>query len=476
MLINLYKQLFVMSLVAGGLYLILKIISKGTIKYFTASWHYYTYTVIYLSFLLPYHKLISLLRQLFSQKTGNDLALPVLPSILNIPIYSINDLAVTNETMLIFDFLSYLLPAGTIIFIIVVLFQNRKMYRSISDACQLINDAQVLEIFARCKENLRISRKISLYSCPLTNTPFIYGLLKPCVVLPQTEFTIMEFEHMFCHELVHWKRRDGWLKYLALFINGVHWYNPLAYIVRHDIGRACELSCDEILVIKMSNEERMNYCELLLNVSQKIVIAAQDAKVFSAFNDMKQFERRINTIMKSNDLKQKRWIRLFALTMTLTFLLAGAITAYAACDNYDVGSVEGAVIIDADIIFSSDTEGAIGVNKNVSLIENDNVLYDGDNIDSTQESSGNLVAGKSFSYDKQYLAKSQTVSIYAEWTPDEANIELGLKSSDGTITAITLSDGEGSVACEIMTSDYYYIYIGVPSKSDVSFEVSYIVN
>jgi len=282
-----------------------------------------------------------------------------------------------------------------------------------------------------------------------------------------------EFEHMLCHELVHWKRHDGWLKCLTLFINAIHWYNPLAYIARHDIGRACELSCDEILAIKMSKEEKMDYCELLLNVSH--LRAAQDVKIYSAFSDKKQFERRINVIMKSNDLKQKRRIRLFAITMTLIFILAGAITAYAACDNYGKGPVEGAVIIDTDSIFSSGVEEVIMESENVDLIENNSVFYDGKSIVITPRASGNLAAGDSYSFDKQYLAKGQTVTINAKWTPVEANIKIGIKSSDGTTTAKSVSDGEGSVTYEIKTSDNYYIYISNPSKFDISFKVSYIV-
>ena len=80
MLINLYNQLLVMSIVTGGLYLILKLFSAVTMKYFTASWHYYTYIAVYTFLLLPYYKLVLLFHFNFnqiSQKAENGLVLAV---------------------------------------------------------------------------------------------------------------------------------------------------------------------------------------------------------------------------------------------------------------------------------------------------------------------------------------------------------------------------------------------------------------
>lgn len=474
MLISLYNQLIIMSIVTGGLYLILRIISKGTVKYFTASLHYCTYIVIFLFHLLPYHKIVSLFHLFFNKKTGNDLTLPVLSSMAKMPACIINDMVKTDKTSLSIDFLHYLLPAGTMIFIIVIFIQNYKLSRSILGSCQVIDEALTLEVLTRCKQKMGISNKMLVYSSPFASTPFLCGLLKPRIVLPQTEFTAEELECMFCHELTHWKRHDGWLKCLMLFVNAVHWFNPLAYIARRDIDRFCELSCDETLAAKMSQEERRQYCELLLSVMQNFV--AQDVKLYSAFSDKKQLERRITTIMKIGDLKSKKWVHLIAATMTLTILLLGTVTAYAASDNSNERSNGDAAIIEMDADFSNNGEEVYLENEDVSLIEDNSVSLDGESTIITPMASGDLAAGKSYSYDYQYIAKDQKVTINAEWTPAESDIRIGLKSSNGTITAKTVSDGEGGVTYKIQSGGYYYIYIGNPSGSDVDFHVSYIVN
>ena len=43
MLAAVYHQLFIMSIIVGGLYLLLKILSPLTVRSFTASWHYWSY-------------------------------------------------------------------------------------------------------------------------------------------------------------------------------------------------------------------------------------------------------------------------------------------------------------------------------------------------------------------------------------------------------------------------------------------------
>jgi hypothetical protein len=75
-MIDIYSQLFVMSFVAGGLYLILKLLSGVTFKYFTAAWHYYTNIAVYMFFLLPYHRWMSWLDPSFIKMPDKGFQLP----------------------------------------------------------------------------------------------------------------------------------------------------------------------------------------------------------------------------------------------------------------------------------------------------------------------------------------------------------------------------------------------------------------
>ena len=56
------------------------------------------------------------------------------------------------------------------------------------------------------------------------------------------------YEYMFRHELVHIKHHDLFIKYIGLLVMAVHWYNPLAYVMFHEISVISEMYCDSIVI------------------------------------------------------------------------------------------------------------------------------------------------------------------------------------------------------------------------------------
>ncbi|MDD2477033.1 MAG: M56 family metallopeptidase [Dysgonamonadaceae bacterium] len=335
MLIVLYNQLFIMSFAFGGLYLILKAINVITSKYFKASWHYYTFTAAYLFLLLPYYKLIPLLG--FNQKTPMTLSLPSIPLASDLPLFRDTDIVTATDNVeraaaINLDFMPYLLIIGTIVFIVVVLIQNIQLHYRIFAKCRLEYNAQYQSILAECKQEMGVSNHIRIYISSYAGSPFLYGVFKPRIVLPDIDFTNAELHHIFRHELTHWKRRDAWLKCIMLLVNAIHWFNPLAYMARYDIDRFRELSCDESVVNTMNTEERRCYCELMLGVLWKAT--GHGVQTFSAFSDKrKQLERRIDMIMKFEGLKKSKFVSALAVVMALALMCGGAITAYAASSD-----------------------------------------------------------------------------------------------------------------------------------------------
>ncbi|ADL07111.1 M56 family metallopeptidase [Thermosediminibacter oceani] len=330
---DIYNQLFIMSVVAGGIYLILKVLSAVTLKYFSAAWHYYTNIAVYMFFLLPYHRWMSGLDLSFLKMSDKGFELPSITGLnpltaLNFAAGGISQQKGYAGASVYFEILPYILMAGTLIFMVVILVHNYNLNRRIFRICRLTDDMQILEVLFKCKQQMGITRQIPVYISPCITTPFLYGIIKPRIVLPDIKLSADELQCVFLHELTHWKRRDGWLKFLMLFINAIHWFNPLAYAARFDIDRFCELSCDESVVKSMSNRERRRYCELMLSVLWNV--ADQSAKLFSAFSGKrKQLERRVDIILKDKVPMSKKWVRMVATAITLAIVLLGAILAGA---------------------------------------------------------------------------------------------------------------------------------------------------
>ncbi len=148
MLVDIYYHFLVMSAVATGLYLLLRILRPLTLKVFSASWHYYTGVFLYLLFLLPFYKLVSIIGSSIEHAAASDSNLisvieldqtvvsnPIASAISAIPqiVYSATSYR---------DILPYILIAGTIVFIAIVFFHILQLNRSIFKTCCLNTDKQ----------------------------------------------------------------------------------------------------------------------------------------------------------------------------------------------------------------------------------------------------------------------------------------------------------------------------------------------
>ncbi len=344
MLMTTYNQLLIMSIVAGGLYLLLKLLSVLTLRYFTAAWHYYSNLIIYSFFLVPYYKIGSLFHVDLGTIAPNGLGLPSLmelsqPTVINPTANTALMLQTKAYAGTLLYFVPYILMAGTLIFLAAAWIQGYRLQRHMLSACNITTEEQILGTLLKCKQELGITRELPVYISARISTPFLYGNFRPRIVLPDIKFTSEELRYIFLHELAHWKRRDAWLKGLLLFINALHWFNPLADLAHRDIDRFCELSCDESVVKSMNSQERREYCELILSVAGNVADQKNRLASVFAFNNKRNLERRIGMILKSEGLKNKKSVRMMAIAMTLAILLLGMSAAtYAANEKPATGN------------------------------------------------------------------------------------------------------------------------------------------
>ena len=109
--------------------------------------------------------------------------------------------------------------------------------------------------------------RVRILECPFAATPMLMGLLRPTIVLPVGVEDKQRLKDIVTHELVHARRHDLLYKWFAVAVTSLHWFNPVMILVRREIGRACELSCDEAVMRGMDGEERLHYGETLLSLA-----------------------------------------------------------------------------------------------------------------------------------------------------------------------------------------------------------------
>lgn len=365
MLTHLYNQLLIASFAASLLYLILKLFSKWTQRYFKASWHYVSYVLVCTFFLIPYQKLLPWLNLKTTEEIRNsgfeiisavDILSPLSSWSTDSPNLQINDQESGFSLIAqVIHFMPYFLVMGTMAFLCTYWIQNHKLNRSIFKLCERVEDESIIKEIEYCRLRLNIKKAIPVYISPDLTTPFLHGVFHPKIILPCSDFTLEEYRYIFMHELIHYKRRDLWLKWMLLFIQAIHWFNPFIYLAIRDIEQFCELSCDEKMVKSMDIKERRRYCYLLLNILWKDV--DQKVKLYSAFSEKKNLERRINMILNQDGIKNKKSVRFIATTLIVALVSFGAVMVASASEGYKQVDSNEAVI-----------GGEVGVSQKSTLI------------------------------------------------------------------------------------------------------------
>ena len=112
--------------------------------------------------------------------------------------------------------------------------------------------------------SLGLRRTPALLVSGYVKSPMVIGLLRPRLVLPEEDYGPRELRFILRHELTHYRRGDLWFKLLLLIANGVHWFNPLSYLLVREAATDLELTCDDAVVAGADRETRRAYSETLL--------------------------------------------------------------------------------------------------------------------------------------------------------------------------------------------------------------------
>jgi beta-lactamase regulating signal transducer with metallopeptidase domain len=184
-----------------------------------------------------------------------------------------------------------------------------------------------MEVFIKLRGNTRVR-----LSCnPYINTPMLIGFLSPCIVIPHLAFTPNgmkpELIHILRHELTHYRRRDLLYKWVAVLVSSLHWFNPLMILVRREISRACELSCDEALIRSLDAYGRQDYGETLLAIASKKRFPTGIVTT-TMCEGKRELKERLESIMTY----KSKSVLMVALSLVLTLVLAGCSMALGAAN------------------------------------------------------------------------------------------------------------------------------------------------
>lgn len=195
-------------------------------------------------------------------------------------LYTPNEIYSANPLQIVVFISSVIWIVGMIIMLLYTLFSYLRIRSRVVEAVPL-ND--------------------NIYLCDQISTPFILGMMSPCIYLP-SDINEQDIEYVIAHENAHLKRLDHWWKPIGFLLLSIYWFNPILWLAYYLFCKDIELACDEKVINEMDNQYKKPYSMALINCSssRKHLIVCP-----LAFGEV-AVEDRIKTILDYK--KPKFWV------------------------------------------------------------------------------------------------------------------------------------------------------------------------
>lgn len=255
--------------------------------------------------------------------------------------------------------LAILWACGGFVFLAAVVWRYRKLVRAI-DGSEPIEEGPTRVLLEQIALELGLSKTPDLISTSAITSPFLLGVSRPRIVLPANilaDFQETELRAVLTHELMHWQRRDTWIGWLQVLVQGVFWFHPFLWWANRQLRQQREYACDEA-VLRLGDITPENYGEAVVRVltsSRGRSLVA--GSLVGVFERGEQLQERLENIMNYRTHQRRfDWSSRLALAAFALIFLPMALAIPAADTAYP------------QIVKSNPANGATGVDPGLKEI------------------------------------------------------------------------------------------------------------
>ncbi len=187
-------------------------------------------------------------------------------------------------------------------------------------------DDEVQSVAIEIRKKLKIRRKIKVYVSIGALSPFIFGFFRPAIYIGLKKYDTEDLKIMLTHELNHYKQGDPYIKPMTNIMCCIHWFNPLARMIKKQYDIFSETGCD-YKCLKKAGFSSDDYFECLLKVNSD---ALGEMASFVSMSGTKGsiYERAVLAVKYTlKDFKKG----ILALILAVA-ILSSSIAVYAATD------------------------------------------------------------------------------------------------------------------------------------------------
>ncbi len=335
--------------VSGALLLLLILGLKPLYKNkFSKRWQYYIWIVVALRFLLPFTPDTTIIGSLF-EKFDTTAITNEIPTNPNVPVPADTGnskaepiqtnreitTAAMREPVDKYVCLFFIWSALALVLFVrkVTVYQGFIQY--IKAGNKEVSDIKILNLLSDCEEKLKIKTRVELSCNPLIASPMLIGFFRPRIILPVGEWEDKELSYIFVHELIHYKQRDMFYKWLIQIVVCVHWFNPFVYLLEKEVNKSCELSCDEKVISILNEKAKREYGDTLISFLKSNNLYKSSLASVTLTEGAEQLKERLGAIMKFRK-KSKAIIAItaiFTAAVCVCFFVTGAYAAHSAAND-----------------------------------------------------------------------------------------------------------------------------------------------
>ena len=353
-----------LSLSVSGTLLLLLILGLKQlyINKFSRCWQYYVWIIVVLRFLIPFTFDTTIVGSMFEKyDTGtitNEISTsPHADVSVNTdntetePIQAGQDITAANiatrQPFNVYTSLFFIWLVMVLVLFVRKVTAYQGFIRYMKAGNTEVSDIRILNLLSGCEEKLNIRTRVELSHNPLLASPIMIGFFHPRIVLPDGELGDKELSYIFLHELIHYKQKDMFYKWVVQLAVCVHWFNPFVYLLEKEVNKSCELSCDEKVISILDDKARREYGDMLLSFLKPTNLYKSSLASVTLSEGAEQLKERLGAIMGFR--KKNKAIRILTGILTLCIIFVAAF----------VGSYHGAsasVPADADdpVLIQSD--------------------------------------------------------------------------------------------------------------------------
>lgn len=351
-----FLSVFEISVSTGFMIILFMVLSPLVVRRYAAKWKYWVWLFLALWLIVPVKEIggrfLNPKTAVVSEDARDTIAdaeYTASPIMIEIPTRMTTGILSLSEeskrTVTALDIIAVVWCLGGIAFISAHMLSYLHYRKRLMRQGMPIEDEEIAGLLSELKNELGIKGGISLWKYSRAASPMLMGFFKPVIVLPKEDYSRDELFFILKHELVHYKRHDIWLKLLLVVAKGIHWFNPVVWMMQREAVIDMEMSCDERVIKNADYVVKKAYTETLLSTIHRQY--AGQTLLSTQFKGGKQImKKRFKNILSGG--KKRNGLLLFTgiavMTMGLGMLVGcsvGEPLANKAADAIDSIPVDG---------------------------------------------------------------------------------------------------------------------------------------